>query len=109
VNWFRRNAAGEFLWPGFGENLRVLSWMIERCAGRARAHDTPIGYLPDPNDLDVHGLDIAPEVLRELTTVRPDLWRKEIEDLDKYFDEFGDRLPSRLRRAVSEVAQRLRP
>ncbi|HEX5049198.1 MAG TPA: phosphoenolpyruvate carboxykinase (GTP) [Gammaproteobacteria bacterium] len=107
VNWFRRGSSGEFLWPGFGENLRVLSWIIERCAGRAGAEETPIGYLPRPADLDVHGLDIAPDVLRELTTVRPELWRKEIEDIGRYFDEFGERLPPRLRAAVNDVAKRL--
>jgi len=107
VNWFRRDAAGNFLWPGFGENLRVLSWIIERCAGRTSADDTPIGYLPRPEELDIRGLDIAPEVLVELTTVRPELWRKELADIGKYFDEFGERLPARLRRAANDVANRL--
>jgi phosphoenolpyruvate carboxykinase (GTP) len=107
VNWFRRSSSGEFLWPGFGENLRVLSWIIERCEGRAGADDTPIGYLPRPADLDMRGLDVAPDVLRELTAVRPELWRKEIEDIGRYFDEFGERLPPRLRAAVNDVAKRL--
>ena len=107
VNWFRRNAAGAFLWPGFGENLRVLSWIIERCSGRVSASDTPIGYLPEVKDLDVQGLGLAPEILAELTRVRPELWRQEIEDIGRYFDEFGERLPARLRTAVSDVAKRL--
>ena len=70
VNWFRQDADGKFLWPGFGDNLRVLSWMLERCAGRADANDTAIGYLPRPQDLNVKGLDINPEVLQELLSVK---------------------------------------
>jgi phosphoenolpyruvate carboxykinase (GTP) len=97
VNWFRRDANGKFLWPGFGENLRVLRWIIDRCEDRAGAVGTPIGHLPRPEDLDVSGLDIAPQTLEQLLAVDPAQWRNEMRDLGDYLDSFGDRLPKRLR------------
>src|SRR5271166_6178666 len=77
VNWFRQDAGGKYLWPGYGENLRVLRWVIDRCKGSARAHDTAIGHLPNPADLDLQGLDIAPGALEELLAVDPKLWEEE--------------------------------
>ena len=77
VNWFRRDAAGRFLWPGFGENVRVLKWIAERCDGSAAAVPSPMGLVPAPDALDLHGLDLAPETLRELTHVDPALWARE--------------------------------
>ncbi len=107
VNWFRRDAAGKFLWPGFGDNLRVLSWIIERCEGRAAAQETPIGYLPRLQDLDLTGLDISADTMREITAVSPDLWRREVDDIRAYLDGFGERLPGRLRQEVDALGQRL--
>jgi phosphoenolpyruvate carboxykinase (GTP) len=96
VNWFRRDSAGKFLWPGYGENLRVLRWIIERCAGRADAVETPIGFLPKPNDIDTRGLDVSKATLEQLLTVDNAQWRAEMADLSKYFAGFGKRLPTRL-------------
>ncbi|MFZ9709722.1 MAG: phosphoenolpyruvate carboxykinase (GTP), partial [Steroidobacteraceae bacterium] len=107
VNWFRRDAEGKFLWPGFGDNLRVLEWIIDRCEGRAEAADTPIGRLPRAEDLNLKGLDIAPTALSQLLSVQPDEWRAEAADMAQYFDEYGDRTPAPLRREVQALQQRL--
>ena len=107
VNWFRQNAEGKFLWPGFGDNLRVLSWMLERCAGRAGAEDTAIGYLPRPSDLNLQGLDIAPAVVEELLSVKAGAWRKELTDIRGYLAEFGSRTPGSLYTELEEVEERL--
>lgn len=107
VNWFRRDADGAFLWPGFGENLRVLRWIIDRCKNSAGAVETPIGHLPRPEDLDVSGLDISPETLQQLLAVDPAQWRTEMKELGDYFEQFGDRLPKRLREEYQRVVDAL--
>ncbi|MGH8253424.1 MAG: phosphoenolpyruvate carboxykinase (GTP) [Steroidobacteraceae bacterium] len=109
VNWFRQNAAGKFLWPGFGENLRVLHWMLERCAGRAGAREGAIGLLPNPEDLDTTGLDIDPQVLAELTSVPPAALRSEIADIRSYLKGFGARTPAALYQELDDVERRLGP
>jgi phosphoenolpyruvate carboxykinase (GTP) len=96
VNWFRQDGDGRFLWPGFGENLRVLRWIIDRCAGRAGAHETPIGFLPRTSDLDLDGLQLEPAVLARLLSVDVASWRREMDDIGNYFREFGPRLPREL-------------
>lgn len=96
VNWFRQNAEGDFLWPGFGENLRVLRWIIDRCEGRVDARDTPIGYLPAVQDIDTSGLDLATEVLETLLTVDMPQWRQEIEQVGVFLENYGDRVPAEL-------------
>jgi phosphoenolpyruvate carboxykinase (GTP) len=107
VNWFRQGADGKFLWPGFGDNLRVMEWMIERSQGRAQAQDTPIGYLPRPENINTQGLNIDAATITELTSVKTDQWRKEMQDLKKYFAEFGSRAPKTLVEQVDDVAKRL--
>ena len=93
VNWFRRDATGRFLWPGYGENLRVLAWMLERCAGRAGASESAVGRLPRPQDLDLRGLELGPTALAALLAVDPGLWRKELAELRDYLGKYGERLP----------------
>ena len=107
VNWFRQNADGDFLWPGFGENLRVLQWIIERCEGRVDAVDTAIGYLPNPSDLDITDLDISAENLQALTTIDTDQWRSEIVAVGEYLDSYGERLPGELREQHARIAAEL--
>ncbi len=96
VNWFRQGQDGRFLWPGFGDNLRVLRWIVDRCAGRVGARETPIGYLPQPTDLDQQGLALDPAVLDSLLAVDAVSWRREMQDIAAYFAEFGDRVPAGL-------------
>jgi phosphoenolpyruvate carboxykinase (GTP) len=107
VNWFRRDSSGKFLWPGYGENLRVLRWIIERCAGRAGAVETPIGFLPKPSDIDTRGLDVSSATLEQLLTVDNAQWRAEMVDLSKYFAGFGKRLPPRLAAEQQKVVAAL--
>jgi phosphoenolpyruvate carboxykinase (GTP) len=107
VNWFRRDADGKFLWPGFGDNLRVLEWIIDRCSGKAGAQETAIGNLPRPEDLDLAGLDLAPGVLAQLLSVQAEEWRAEATDIEKYLGEYGSRTPAALRAQVQALRARL--
>ena len=107
VNWFRRDADGRFLWPGFGENLRVLRWIIDRCEGRVEAVQSPIGYLPEPGAIDVSGLEISPRTMEELFAVDPGQWREEMESIGDYFSSYGDRIPQRLRAEHARVLSAL--
>ncbi len=107
VNWFRQSAGGKFLWPGFGENLRVLAWILDRCSGRVGAIDAPIGHMPHPGDLNTSGLDVSAEALAELTAVPVGPWRKEAEDLRAYLQQFGARLPGAMLAQVDELSRRL--
>jgi phosphoenolpyruvate carboxykinase (GTP) len=107
VNWFRQDAAGKYLWPGFGENLRVLDWILNRCAGSAAAIDTPIGYMPRPDDLNTNGMDISPETLAELTAAPNAAWRQEIAGFRQYLLEFGPHLPGAILAEVDEIQRRL--
>ncbi|MDE2306097.1 MAG: phosphoenolpyruvate carboxykinase (GTP) [Gammaproteobacteria bacterium] len=107
VNWFRQGDDGKFLWPGFGENMRVLRWIIDRCGGAAGAVDTPIGHLPGPTDLDTHGLPIHGSTLAELLEVDRDAWRAEFGQVGAYLDEFGERLPQALKRELGEALRRV--
>ncbi len=97
VNWFRQNEEGDFLWPGFGENLRVLQWIIQRCENKVGAKETAIGYLPESDDLEVSDLNIDPAVWESLTTINDDQWRQEMKEFGEYLDSYGDRLPSKLK------------
>lgn len=96
VNWFRQDEDGNFLWPGFGENLRVMRWIIDRCENRIDAEDTPIGFLPHPDDLDLAGLDIDAQTLTQLLSVDQDAWREEMEAVGQYFAEYAHRVPELL-------------
>jgi phosphoenolpyruvate carboxykinase (GTP) len=108
VNWFRKSAEGKFLWPGYGENSRVLKWVFERCEGSAGAEETPIGFVPRPADLELGGLELAPEALRELLKVDRSEWAAETEDIAHHFERFGDRLPSVLSAQLAALKGRLR-
>jgi phosphoenolpyruvate carboxykinase (GTP) len=96
VNWFRQDGDGRYLWPGFGENLRVLRWIIDRCAGRVAANETAIGFLPRHEDLDLQGLQLDGGALHALLNVEPASWRRELADVGKYFDQFEPRVPGAL-------------
>jgi phosphoenolpyruvate carboxykinase (GTP) len=107
VNWFRRDAHGRFLWPGYGENLRVLAWIIDRCKGAAAAVDTPIGAVPARDALDFSGLDIADATIEELLAVDAAAWRKEAGDVGQYLESYGARLPADLKAEVDRLKSRL--
>jgi phosphoenolpyruvate carboxykinase (GTP) len=107
VNWFRRGADGRFLWPGYGENGRVLKWIFERLSGTAGAVDTPIGRLPADGALDVSGFDVSAQAMRELLRVDADEWRDEVALIEAHFARFGDRLPAGLRDELHGLEARL--
>jgi phosphoenolpyruvate carboxykinase (GTP) len=107
VNWFRRGADGKFLWPGYGENVRVLKWILERVEGRGSAQETPIGYVPARGGLTLDGLKISPDAIEELLRVNPDDWQAELEDTRQFFDKFGTRLPREMREEHERLAGRL--
>jgi phosphoenolpyruvate carboxykinase (GTP) len=107
VNWFRKDASGHWLWPGFGENSRVLAWVFGRCAGTAEARETPIGLLPAEGALDVSGLDVSPEDLAELLRVDDAEWRDELPAIHEHFAKFGDKLPAQLREQLTALERRL--
>ena len=107
VNWFRKSPEGKFLWPGYGENSRVLEWMCERVEGKVDARETPIGLVPRESDLDLSGLDVPDQNMRELLRVDRDAWRAEVPDIERHFSQFGERLPDRLRAQLSNLESRL--
>ncbi len=106
VNWFRKNADGKFLWPGYGENVRVLKWILERVEGHGAAQETPIGYVPAKNGLTLDGLKISDEALNELLRVNPQDWEPELEDSKQFFAKFGERLPREIREEHEKLARR---
>ncbi|AXH36432.1 phosphoenolpyruvate carboxykinase (GTP) [Humibacter sp. BT305] len=109
VNWFRRGDDGRFLWPGFGENSRVIEWIVRRLEGAVDVVDAPIGGLPLVRDIDVDGLDVAYEDLQSLLSVDRAAWSREAAEIESYFDEIGgDRIPARLRRELSSLKASLR-
>jgi phosphoenolpyruvate carboxykinase (GTP) len=107
VNWFRQGADGKFLWPGYGENSRVLEWVFERVSGRAEAVETPVGWVPAPGEIDIEGVDVSKEDLEELLRVDDDEWRAEVPLIRQHYAMFGDRLPRELARAVDALEKRL--
>jgi len=107
VNWFRKSPDGMFLWPGFSDNSRALKWMCERIDGKVGARDSQIGLLPQEGDLDLSGLNISAENMKELMRVDTKAWAAELPDIEKHFARFGDRLPDRLARQLEEFRSRL--
>jgi len=107
VNWFRTAKDGRWLWPGFGENSRVLKWMCERVEGKVGAKETAIGNMPLDGDLDLTGLDIAPEDIAELLTVDAEAFKEDLADGEAYLVDFGDKVPERLRAQVEAQKTRL--
>ena len=107
VNWFRKGTDGRWLWPGYGENSRVLEWVFDRVAGRGDALETAIGYVPTPSAINVEGLNVTPQDMTELLTVHRDEWRDEVPLIREHFAQFADHLPERLRAQVDDLEARL--
>jgi phosphoenolpyruvate carboxykinase (GTP) len=107
ANWFRRSADGEFLWPGYGENCRVLQWICERIEGTAKSTTTPIGNLPTSDALNLSGLNLPAEKIEALTSIDVLSWKAEVEDMALNYAQFGDRLPKSLRNKLEELCHNL--
>lgn len=107
VNWFRTDDEGHFIWPGFGDNMRVLNWIVDRCEGKADAVETPIGYEPKPEDIDTEGLDIDLDTLKGLLNVDKDLWKEEAKGIHEFYAKFGDKLPKELEAELANLEANL--
>jgi len=107
VNWFRKDSRGEFLWPGYGENSRVLAWIFRRCDNDARARATPIGLIPAPADLNLSGLELASSALDELLEVDCGAMHAELKQIDAYLSQFGERLPPEFRDQLARCRHQL--
>ena len=107
VNWFRTDDNGEFIWPGYGENLRVLDWIINRCEGKVDAVETAIGYEPKPEDINLEGMDFTIDQLKGILEIDKDLWKKEADGIEEYYAKFGDRVPKELRDELAALRKRL--
>jgi phosphoenolpyruvate carboxykinase (GTP) len=108
VNWFRTDEKGNFIWPGFGENLRVLLWILERAQGAGKAVETPIGYLPEASSISLEGLDISKEALEKLLTVDRQQWTREVDSQSEFFAKIGERLPKKIIQEAEDLRERLR-
>jgi phosphoenolpyruvate carboxykinase (GTP) len=108
VNWFNRDEQGKFIWPGFGDNLRVLEWVLERCAGRGDARETPIGMMPAANGIDTEGLNLPAGAMHRLLEVDEDGWKRALAGQEEFFNQFGARLPGALREENDGLRRRLR-
>lgn len=107
VNWFRTDDEGHFIWPGFGDNMRVLEWIVDRCEGKTDAVDTPIGYEPKPEAINIEGLDIDLATVTELLSVDVNLWKEEAKGIHEFYGKFGDRLPKELADQLAALEKRL--
>ena len=108
VNWFRTNENGEFLWPGFADNLRVLDWIIKRCENSVEAEKTPVGYIPLKKDINLTGTDISEETLNELLKIDKNIWFKETENIKSFYKIFGSDLPEKLEQELKALEDRLK-
>jgi phosphoenolpyruvate carboxykinase (GTP) len=109
VNWFRKDEEGKFLWPGYGENSRVLAWIFGRCQGTARAEETPIGLVPSlgAGGIDRQGLEVSEKALARLLAVDPEAWKAQLPQIREHLARFGDRLPPELRAQLRALEERL--
>ncbi|MBQ6815626.1 MAG: phosphoenolpyruvate carboxykinase (GTP) [Clostridia bacterium] len=103
VNWFRTDDEGNFVWPGFGDNMRVLNWILDRCDGKADATETAIGYVPKPEDIDLTDLDMDMDTLKDILTVDKEIWTKEAAEIEEHYKKFGDKLPQELRNQLENL------
>ena len=107
VNWFRTDDEGNFVWPGFGDNMRVLNWIIDRCEGKADATETAIGYVPKPEDIDLTDLDMDMDTLKSILEVDKEVWTKEAAEIEEHYKKFGDRLPAELKEQLANLKANL--
>ena len=109
VNWFRTDDKGNFIWPGFSDNMRVLDWIIRRCEGTVDAQETAIGFMPYPEDIDLEGIeDFDLEGLKSILDVDKNAWQQEAKNITEYFKKFGDKLPSKLKKQLTILKKNLK-
>ena len=103
VNWFRQDENGDFMWPGFGDNMRVLDWILKRCSGEVDAQETAIGYVPYAKDIDLEEVDCSRETLEKILAVDKKRWSAEADEIAEYYKQFGDRLPKELAESLATL------
>ena len=109
VNWFRTDDEGHFIWPGFGDNMRVLMWILARCAGEVEAVETPIGFIPKAEDINIEGLDgVTVDTIRELLTIDNASWLEDVENIKSFYKQIGDRVPAELYEELAILEANLR-
>lgn len=107
VNWFRTNEKGEFIWPGFGDNFRVIEWMLKRCENKADANVSPIGYMPKPEDINLEGLDISMDTLKSLLTIYKEAWLEDVKSIEEFYAKIGDTIPQELYEELKTLTDNL--
>ena len=107
VNWFRTDSEGHFIWPGFGDNMRVVMWILARCEGKADAVETPIGYVPTIDGINTEGLNISKETMKELLSVDKELWLEDCKGIREFYKQVGDRVPKELYDELDSLEKRL--
>ena len=107
VNWFRTDDNGNFIWPGFGDNMRVLMWILARCEGKASAVETPIGYVPNAEDINIEGLNIDVDTVKGLLSVDKELWLEDCKAIREFYKQVGDRVPAELYEELEALEARL--
>jgi phosphoenolpyruvate carboxykinase (GTP) len=107
VNWFRTNEKGEFIWPGFGDNFRVIEWMLKRCENKADANVSPIGYMPKPEDINLEGLDISMDTLKSLLTIDKEAWLEDVKSIEEFYAKIGDTIPQELYEELKTLTDNL--
>ena len=108
VNWFRTDDEGHFLWPGFGDNLRVVEWILGRCFGEKDAVETELGFEPRPEDINLEGTDVSLDTLKDILGVDKELWLEECAGIREYYAQFGDKLPKKLAEELDALEARLK-
>jgi phosphoenolpyruvate carboxykinase (GTP) len=108
VNWFRVDDKGNYEWPGFGENFRVLEWILKRCFDEADAVESPIGFMPRPEDLNTEGLDVPADTLKDLLTIDKEVWRQEAAGIREFYSRFGEKLPKALEEELTVLENNLK-
>ena len=109
VNWFRTDADGHFIWPGFGDNMRVLMWILDRCDGKVDAVETPIGFVPKAEDINIEGLeDVTVDTIRELLTIDNESWLEDVENIKAFYKQVGDRVPAELYEELAALEANLK-
>ena len=108
VNWFRTDDEGHFIWPGFGDNMRVLMWILARCEGKVDAVETPVGFVPKAEDIETEGLDVSLDTIKELLTIDKKSWSEDIENIKEFYKQVGDRVPAELYEELAALEERLK-
>lgn len=108
VNWFRTNEEGQFIWPGFGDNFRVIEWMLKRCENKADANEAPIGYLPKPEDINIEGLNLSADTLKSLLSIDTESWLADIKNIEEFYAKIGDTIPQELIEELKRLADNLK-